>query len=185
VAERVVYRPVRRKLPDERRSITHKFSIGGHEGYITVGMYDDGAPGEIFITMANWEPHEPLILRVGYLNNSGNRSGIGLVGRSPWTAADARLLAGRPGGRPLARAPAPHRSTERGLPESSGYPNSPILLEPLPDQLCKARAGADDGLIAFGAGGDTAHFDAGAGLQKGNVLLGLGRQVIVLGDAER
>ena len=50
--EKVVYRPVRRKLPDERRSITHKFSIGGHEGYITVGMYDDGLPGEIFITMA-------------------------------------------------------------------------------------------------------------------------------------
>src|SRR5690348_12543995 len=50
--EKVVYRPVRRKLPDERRSITHKFSIGGHEGYITVGMYDDGSPGEIFITMA-------------------------------------------------------------------------------------------------------------------------------------
>ena len=50
--EKVVYRPVRRKLPDERASITHKFSIGGHEGYITVGMYDDGAPGEIFITMA-------------------------------------------------------------------------------------------------------------------------------------
>ena len=50
--ERVVYRPVRRKLPDERRSITHKFSIGGHEGYITVGMYEDGTPGEIFITMA-------------------------------------------------------------------------------------------------------------------------------------
>ena len=43
---------MRRKLPDERRSITHKFSIGGHEGYITVGMYDDGTPGEIFITMA-------------------------------------------------------------------------------------------------------------------------------------
>jgi ribonucleoside-diphosphate reductase alpha chain len=51
-AEKVVYRPVRRKLPDERRSITHKFSIGGHEGYITVGMYDDGSPGELFITMA-------------------------------------------------------------------------------------------------------------------------------------
>jgi ribonucleoside-diphosphate reductase alpha chain len=50
--EKVVYRPVRRKLPDERRAITHKFSIGGHEGYITVGMYDDGVPGEIFITMA-------------------------------------------------------------------------------------------------------------------------------------
>src|SRR5437764_5798154 len=50
--EKIVYRPIRRKLPDERRSITHKFTIGGHEGYITVGMYDDGTPGEIFITMA-------------------------------------------------------------------------------------------------------------------------------------
>ena len=45
-------RPVRRKLPDERESITHKFSVGGHEGYITVGKYEDGTPGEIFITMA-------------------------------------------------------------------------------------------------------------------------------------
>ena len=42
----------RRRLPDERRSITHKFSIGGHEGYLTVGMYDDGSAGEIFIRMA-------------------------------------------------------------------------------------------------------------------------------------
>jgi ribonucleoside-diphosphate reductase alpha chain len=42
----------RRRLPDERRSITHKFSIGGHEGYMTVGMYDDATPGEVFITMA-------------------------------------------------------------------------------------------------------------------------------------
>lgn len=45
-------RPVRRKLPDERQSITHKFSVGGHEGYITVGLYPDGKPGEIFITMS-------------------------------------------------------------------------------------------------------------------------------------
>jgi ribonucleoside-diphosphate reductase alpha chain len=43
---------VRRRLPDERRSITHKFSIGGHEGYLTVGMYEDGTPGELFIVMA-------------------------------------------------------------------------------------------------------------------------------------
>ncbi|MDZ4798700.1 MAG: vitamin B12-dependent ribonucleotide reductase [Bryobacteraceae bacterium] len=50
--EKIVYRPLRRKLPDERASITHKFSIGGHEGYITVGLFDDGTPGEIFITMA-------------------------------------------------------------------------------------------------------------------------------------
>jgi len=50
--EKIVYRPLRRKLPDERASITHKFSIGGHEGYITVGLFEDGSPGEIFITMA-------------------------------------------------------------------------------------------------------------------------------------
>jgi ribonucleoside-diphosphate reductase alpha chain len=42
----------RRKLPDERKAITHKFWINGHEGYITVGMYDDGTPGEVFIKMA-------------------------------------------------------------------------------------------------------------------------------------
>lgn len=42
----------RRRLPDERRSITHKFDISGHEGYLTVGMYDDGTMGEIFIRMA-------------------------------------------------------------------------------------------------------------------------------------
>jgi ribonucleoside-diphosphate reductase alpha chain len=42
----------RRKLPAERNSITHKFSVGGHEGYITVGMYEDRQPGEIFIKMA-------------------------------------------------------------------------------------------------------------------------------------
>ncbi len=52
VAEKIVYRPVRRKLPDERASLTHKFSIGGHEGYITVGLFEDGTPGELFITMA-------------------------------------------------------------------------------------------------------------------------------------
>jgi len=45
-------RPYRRKLPDERRAITHKFAVGAHEGYLTVGHYDDGPPGEIFITMA-------------------------------------------------------------------------------------------------------------------------------------
>ena len=47
-----IAKPVRRRLPDTRSSITHKFSIEGHEGYITVGTYEDGSPGEIFITMA-------------------------------------------------------------------------------------------------------------------------------------
>ena len=43
--------PVRRKLPDERPSLTHKFSLAGHEGYVTVGLYPDGTPGEVFISM--------------------------------------------------------------------------------------------------------------------------------------
>ncbi len=49
---RVAAQPVRRKLPDERQAITHKFDIAGHEGYITVGLYEDGTPGEIFLVMA-------------------------------------------------------------------------------------------------------------------------------------
>jgi len=42
----------RKKLPDERRAMTHKFSVNGHEGYITVGLYEEGTPGEIFLVMA-------------------------------------------------------------------------------------------------------------------------------------
>jgi ribonucleoside-diphosphate reductase alpha chain len=44
--------PRRRRLPDERQAITHKFDISGHEGYITVGLFEDGMPGEIFLVMA-------------------------------------------------------------------------------------------------------------------------------------
>ena len=49
---KIVETPKRHKLPDERHAITHKFDISGHEGYITVGLYDDGMPGEIFLVMA-------------------------------------------------------------------------------------------------------------------------------------
>ena len=45
-------RAQRQRLPDERASVTHKFSVGGSEGYITVGMYEDGRPGEVFIKMS-------------------------------------------------------------------------------------------------------------------------------------
>eukprot|EP00475_Leptophrys_vorax_P021662 TRINITY_DN29429_c0_g1_i2.p1 TRINITY_DN29429_c0_g1~~TRINITY_DN29429_c0_g1_i2.p1 ORF type:complete len:621 (-),score=36.29 TRINITY_DN29429_c0_g1_i2:9-1682(-) len=45
-------RPARRRLPATRQSLTHKFSVGGHEGYITVGLFEDGTPGELFISMA-------------------------------------------------------------------------------------------------------------------------------------
>jgi ribonucleoside-diphosphate reductase alpha chain len=51
-AAKQVATPRRERLPDTRNSITHKFNIAGHEGYITVGLYDDGRPGELFITMA-------------------------------------------------------------------------------------------------------------------------------------
>jgi ribonucleoside-diphosphate reductase alpha chain len=47
-----VLRPVRKRMPDERQSITHKFSIANHEGFITVGLYKDGVPGELFIRMS-------------------------------------------------------------------------------------------------------------------------------------
>ena len=50
--EKIVYKPIRKKLPDERTSITHKFEIAGHKGYMTVGLFEDGTPGELFIKMA-------------------------------------------------------------------------------------------------------------------------------------
>jgi ribonucleoside-diphosphate reductase alpha chain len=49
---RAAGRPYRRHLPDERRSITHKFRVGDQEGYVTVGLYDEGAPGEIFVNIS-------------------------------------------------------------------------------------------------------------------------------------
>jgi ribonucleoside-diphosphate reductase alpha chain len=52
VVERIVDRPLRRRLPDTRASITHRFNVSGHEGYLTVGLYENGSPGELFITMA-------------------------------------------------------------------------------------------------------------------------------------
>ncbi len=50
--EKAEFKPVRRSLPDERQSITHKFSVGGHKGYVTVGMYEDGSPGELFLVIS-------------------------------------------------------------------------------------------------------------------------------------
>jgi ribonucleoside-diphosphate reductase alpha chain len=48
----IVERPLRKRLPAERTALTHRFEVGGHEGYITVGLYEDGTPGEIFLRMA-------------------------------------------------------------------------------------------------------------------------------------
>ncbi|MDA0802458.1 MAG: adenosylcobalamin-dependent ribonucleoside-diphosphate reductase [Planctomycetota bacterium] len=52
IVERIVEKPMRRRLPDTRSSLTHKFNVAGHEGYLIVGLYEDGRPGELFITMA-------------------------------------------------------------------------------------------------------------------------------------
>ncbi|MBI1190916.1 MAG: adenosylcobalamin-dependent ribonucleoside-diphosphate reductase [Tepidisphaera sp.] len=52
VTSNPIPRAVRRRLPDTRRSLTHKFNVAGHEGYLTVGLYEDGQPGELFITMS-------------------------------------------------------------------------------------------------------------------------------------
>ncbi|HET8568864.1 MAG TPA: LAGLIDADG family homing endonuclease [Candidatus Limnocylindria bacterium] len=52
IRETVLVARERRRLPDTRASLTHKFSIEGHEGYITVGLFEDGTPGELFVTMA-------------------------------------------------------------------------------------------------------------------------------------
>jgi hypothetical protein len=53
--------PRRRRLPDERNAITHKFDIAGHEGYITVGLYEEGQPGELFLTMARKDRRSPAL----------------------------------------------------------------------------------------------------------------------------
>jgi hypothetical protein len=50
--DNVATQPVRRRLPDERKAIVHHFNVGGYEGYLTVGFYEDGTVGEIFITTA-------------------------------------------------------------------------------------------------------------------------------------
>ena len=52
IAEAVAVQPIRRRLPDERKATVHHFNVGGYEGYLTVGFYEEGSPGEIFITTA-------------------------------------------------------------------------------------------------------------------------------------
>jgi len=47
-----VRQPLRRRLPETRKAITHKFDVAGNEGYLTVGLFEDGQPGELFVTMA-------------------------------------------------------------------------------------------------------------------------------------
>ena len=50
--QKQIDQPLRRRLPETRQAVTHKFDIAGHEGYLTIGLFEDGTPGEMFITMA-------------------------------------------------------------------------------------------------------------------------------------
>ena len=52
IVEKITKEPYRKRLPDTRESLTHKFNVAGHEGYLIVGLYENGKPGELFITMA-------------------------------------------------------------------------------------------------------------------------------------
>ena len=75
----VVPTPVRRHLPTTRQSVTHKFSIGRHEGYITVGLFEDGVPGELFITMAKeGSTIGGLMDVIGTLTSMGMQYGVPL-----------------------------------------------------------------------------------------------------------
>ncbi len=71
--------PVRRHLPQTRRSMTHKFSVGGHKGYITVGLFENGLPGELFITMAKeGSTIGGLMDCIGTLTSMGLQYGVAL-----------------------------------------------------------------------------------------------------------
>ena len=54
--QKQIDQPLRRRLPETRTAVTHKFDIAGHEGYLTIGLFEDGTPGEMFITMAKEGP---------------------------------------------------------------------------------------------------------------------------------
>ncbi len=71
--------PDRQRLSDTRNSITHKFDIAGHEGYFTVGLYDDGTPGELFIKMSkNGSTINGLMNGIGVLTSLGLQHGVPL-----------------------------------------------------------------------------------------------------------
>ncbi|TMB63799.1 MAG: ribonucleoside-diphosphate reductase [Chloroflexi bacterium] len=91
-----VNRPQRRRLPDTRNSKTHKFSIEGHEGYITVGLFDDGAPGELFVTMAKEGSTLSGMMDAFATSVSADRAALGLVTHSEIADATPQLELIRP-----------------------------------------------------------------------------------------
>src|SRR4030095_15084912 len=73
--------PLRRRLPETRRAVTHKFEIAGHEGYLTVGLFEDGRPGELFVTMAKEGSTIGVLMdTIGALTSMALQYGVPLEG---------------------------------------------------------------------------------------------------------
>ncbi len=72
-------KPVRKRLNDTRKAVTHKFNIGGHEGYMTIGLFDNGDPGELFVTMAKeGSTIGGLMDTIGTLTSLSLQYGVGI-----------------------------------------------------------------------------------------------------------
>jgi hypothetical protein len=97
--------PPRRRMPTERRSLTHKFYVAGHEGYLTAGLYDDGTVGELFITDFGKEGSTLRGVFSAWATALSRRAARTACRRDPACALDAAFApAGRPTGSAVSNA---------------------------------------------------------------------------------
>jgi ribonucleoside-diphosphate reductase alpha chain len=111
--------PLRRRLPETRTAVTHKFDIAGHEGYLTVGLFEDGQPGELFITMAKeGSTIGGLMDAVGTLTSMALQYGVPLEALS----RNSRTSGSNPPASPrIRKSGTPHRSS---ITCSAGWPSN-------------------------------------------------------------
>ena len=103
-------KPYRRRLPAERTAVTHKFQIAGHEGYITVGLYEDGTPGELFLKMAKeGSTISGLMDTIATMTSVSLQYGVPLQG--PGQQVRPRPLRAGRASRATPRSPSPSRSS--------------------------------------------------------------------------
>jgi len=143
IVERIVERPLRRRLPDTRSSVTHKFNVAGHEGYLTVGLYEDASPGELFITMAK----EGSTIG-GLMDSLGTAISIALQYGVPVEALVAKFTHQRfePAGMthnpdiPMAKSLVDYIFRWMGMEFVAGYraANAPKRSRPVPDKRAKS-----------------------------------------------
>ncbi len=118
--------PHRRRMPRERQSITHKFSVGGHEGYITAGLYEDGSVGEIFLTDVGKEGSTMRGMMNAFATPS--RSPSNTASRSRPSSRSSPTCASSPKASPRtprSPSPSPSRTTScAGSPPASSAPNT-------------------------------------------------------------